>query len=139
MIRSDTKVWTPEGWQEARLLKEQSAIYSWNGRHWLINYVEKVRQGQSRTTIGVICMDGVAPTVLKCTPDQQVSVKKKRYLAARDLASGCTVACSEGAHVFRAELAVVEREHLELPEAMLSFDLAKKPNNFLAAGFLCRP
>lgn len=138
MILSETKVWTPEGWKEARFLTEGEEVYSWNGRRWVGNTITKVREGQSRTTISIVCLDGMAPTVLRCTPDQQIRLGRLRFLAARELVSGVCVICSEGANVFQAEIGCVERETHDQPESTLGFDLAGMPRNFLAAGMVLR-
>jgi len=138
VIWGDTKVLTPEGWQEARLLKAGGSVFSWNGRHWRANPILHVRKGQARLLLSMMSLDGLAPTVIHCTTDQEICRKGRNYSRAGEINAGRSVTVSEGAHVFRAEVTIVEALETDAPEQTFGFDLKKSPRNCLAGGFLVR-
>lgn len=137
MIFGDVKVWTPDGWMDIRAMKDGDEVWSWGGRRWQRNQVARLRQGQVRSAVSLISMDGVAPNVLRCSEDQRLLVNRWRQAKAHEVAPGLIVTCSEGAHLFRAEVTLSELTEYDEPQAVYGFEL-NPPRNFLAAGFLLR-
>lgn len=137
MISASSKVYTPGGWVEARHLKAGDTVYSWKGKRWFENAVTHVNEGRSRTALSIVCLDGIAPTVFQCTPDQEICRKWPWKIRAEKLLPGQNILASEGVHVFTAEIALIELSESAEPQPMVGFELAKdKP--YLAGGFLCR-
>lgn len=137
MIFATMKVYTPEGWREARSLQPGDQVYSWRSKAWVKNTVARVNQGQSRTALAIVALDGIAPTVFHCTPDQEILRGRSRYVKAGDLEPGATVIASEGSHVFKCEIGMMELMESIEPQPMIGLELDKKPWNFLAGGFIC--
>lgn len=137
MISASTKIFTPEGWKEARHIKAGDLIYSWRSRRWFENAVEKVGGGMARSLMSILCLDGIAPTVFNCTPDQEICRKWAGRMKASRLHPGDDVMASEGVHVFTAEIAMIETVDSLEPQPMVGFELSKH-RPYLAGGLLCR-
>ena len=136
MIYGDTKVYTPEGWCEARQLRDGDAIYSWWLRWWRPNTIKRVHQGAARTCYSLVSFDGVAPRVFRCTADQRVR-NGRRYVKAEDLLAGSLLTMSDGANLCQAELSMVEKEVHDQPQPTFGFQL-EKGGAYLAGGILCQ-
>jgi len=137
VIFSETKVYTPNGWIEARFLKPGSEVFSWRRGRWVDNEVKRIEKGMARTAYSIICFDGVAPSLFRCTGEQSMVVSWLKARKAKDLVSGQLVFCSSGDHVFKAEATIIERVEHQNPEDTFRV-LLDSPKNFLAEGFLCR-
>lgn len=137
MIFASTKVYTPDGWREARHIKAGDVVYSWKGKKWFENTVWHVNEGRARTALSIVCVDGIAPTIFNCTTDQEICRKWPKYVKAETLRAGQAILASEGVHVFTAEIGMIELCESAEPQPMIGFELSKdKP--YLAGGFLCR-
>jgi hypothetical protein len=138
VILATTEVWTPDGWFRACDLKPGGKLLSWTGTRWFSNEIKKVRHGESRTIYSLMSFDGVAPRILRCTVDQMIHYRGRKTMKPCDLIAGAMVTISEGAHVFRGEITMIERVQNVSAEPTYGFDLKRSPHNFLAGGFLCR-
>ena len=136
MIFGDTKVYTPDGWKEARLLKDGDTIYSWFLRWWRPNTIVHVQQGAARTAFSIISFDGVAPRVFRCTGEQKVRNGRK-YVKAEDVLAGSLLTMSDGTNLFQAEISIMEKETGIQPQPTFGFEL-EKGGAFLAGGILCQ-
>lgn len=136
MIFGEVQVYTPDGWREARLLKDGDSIYSWWLRYWRQNTITRVHQGTARTAYALISFDGVVPRVFRCTGDQKVRNGHK-YVKADDLLAGTLLTMSDGTNLFQAEISVMEKETHDQPQPTFGFEL-EKHGAFLAGGLLCR-
>jgi hypothetical protein len=81
-------------------------------------------------------MDGMEPRSLQATVDQRIQGRLKD-MRADEVMAGSMLTCSEGAHVFSAEVTVAETRQLDAPEDVFGFKIGY-PKNYLAGNFLVK-
>ena len=133
MIAS-SHVLTPEGYKDARSLKEGDVVYSWTSGRWFANTVKKIEVSQTGTIYSIHVFDGKHHMVLRCEPQQEFRHGRHRRTKAHKLKVGDLVLCSDECSAYKVAIGLIEEAPADEPTIRLK--LMYPYSNVCAEGFI---